>query len=216
MRRPDWRIQRKCHEDMRTSGRIVGQPVQRRVHGRKRTAVRRAIRSHRPSRSGRRCSAASASPPETESVKVQAGFSGPASGSWIARLSPGAAEKTRDWSGTMRKDGCVVARVARRRAETSEVLPWGSVAVAVMIGSPAGGVKGTSKTAWPWRRSSPPAIRGSPGPDRHRLGRSRRWRRDRCGTSYRACCRRASPRAGRLYGHDNDGEVLEVIGSLAG
>ena len=31
-------------------------------------------------------------------------------------------------------------------AETSEVLPWGSVAVAVMIGSPAGGVNGTAKT----------------------------------------------------------------------
>ena len=36
--------------------------------------------------------------------------------------------------------------MARRRAETSEVLPWGSVAVAVMIGSPAGAVKGTAKT----------------------------------------------------------------------
>ena len=40
-------------------------------------------------------------------------------------------------------------RVARRRDETSEVLPWGSVAVAVMIGSPAGAVKGTAKLTCP-------------------------------------------------------------------
>ena len=45
----------------------------------------------------------------------------------------------------------VTCKVARRRAETSEVLPWGSVAVAVMIGSPAGAVNGTAKTHLPAR-----------------------------------------------------------------
>src|SRR5262249_7833405 len=73
----------------------------------------------------------------------------PASRSWIAKPSPFAAEKFRGWLGTARRDGGGVSSVARRRAVISDVLPCGSVAVAVMIGRPAGAANGTVKTACP-------------------------------------------------------------------
>ena len=85
----------------------------------------------------------------TESVRLQTGSSGPASGSWIAIPSPDPAAKARGWLATARTEREGTCKVARRRAETSEVLPWGSVAVAVMIGSPAGAVKGTAKLTPP-------------------------------------------------------------------
>ena len=42
-------------------------------------------------------------------------------------------------------------KVTARAAESSDVFPWGSVAVAVIAGRPDGGSNGTSKTAWPPR-----------------------------------------------------------------
>ena len=65
--------------------------------------------------------------------------------------SPEAAEKISGWPGTIAEESeSAPSKVARRTAETSEVFPCGSVAVAVTMGRPAGGANGTSKTAWPW------------------------------------------------------------------
>ena len=156
-------------------------------------------------------------PSETESVRSQTGSSGPASGSWIAIPSPDAVEKARDWLATARTDSDGACKVARRRAETSEVLPWGSVAVAVMIGSPAGAVKGTAKTHLPGRVGRHlQRARGSPGPRPTRRVRSRRWRRHRCGTSCRACCRPASPRAGRRRSVTMIGKFWRLFGPWRG
>ena len=95
------------------------------------------------------------------------------------------------------------------------MLPWGSVAVAVTTGSPAGGVNGTSKTTWPWlvgrhlQRSQ--VVLGLP----RALGRiaGAGIDVDAEGRVGRAAAQPAlEPAIGR---GDDDGEVLEVVRSLA-
>ena len=88
-------------------------------------------------------------PTETESVRFHSGSSGPASGSCSSMPSPDAVEKTKGPPGTTRRSCVGACRVSRLTAETSEVLPCGSVAVAVMMGRPAGAVKGTAKVTCP-------------------------------------------------------------------
>ena len=88
-------------------------------------------------------------PAATESVRSHGRSSGPASGSCRAIPSPDAAEKLTGWPGARRIAWLGTSRSPGRRAETSEVLPCGSVAVAVRIGSPAGAVKGIAKVTAP-------------------------------------------------------------------
>ena len=84
-------------------------------------------------------------PPPTVSVSDHVGSSGPASRSYITMPSPEVEEKITGSPGSWRT-ACVGAWIlVLRWAETSEVFPCGSVAVAVMTGSPAGAEKGTSK-----------------------------------------------------------------------
>ena len=155
-------------------------------------------------------------PAETESVRLQTGSSGPASGSWIAMPSPDAVEKisgpVRDGA-ERRRRGLPASPCAA--AETSEVLPCGSVAVAVMIGSPAGAVKGTAKHGLSGRvgrhlqraqvvlgLARPVRVVGGAGED---IDVERR-------------VRRAAPEPAlelAAGGRDDDREVLEVVGALA-
>src|SRR5262249_12113341 len=88
-------------------------------------------------------------PSETETVRPQTGLTGSASGSSIAIPSPDWGAKASDWVATARTPRDGACKVPGRRAVSSEVLPWGSVAVAVMMGSPAGAVNGTAKLTCP-------------------------------------------------------------------
>ena len=190
-------------------------PVQRRVQGRERTAVRQ--RSGPIARAGQAGGGRQRQRPGRDRERQvpgrveRPGIAGP--GSRCRRPTP--PRRPAALTGGQAKDHeSVPADVPGAAAETSEVLPCGSVAVAVMIGKPAGAVNGTAKIACRSRRSSPPASPGNPRPRPSRRDRRRRWRRHRCG---RSCPALPVQPALELAagGGDDDREVLEVVRALA-
>ena len=89
-------------------------------------------------------------PVGTESEISHVGSSGPASGSCRTIPSPEAAEKVDRLTGSPGGTSWLgIDQYAAAKDVTSEVLPLGSVAVAVITGNPAGAVKGIANATCP-------------------------------------------------------------------
>ena len=211
----DWASRVRVVKTWDPAGGVKIMPCERRVERRQRTAVRQ--RSGPIARAGQAGGARKRQRPAgTESVRLQTGLSGPASGSSIAIPSPDWVAKASDWFGH-RADGMrrTPGGSPARRAETSEVLPWGSVAVAVMIGSPAGAVNGTAKLTCPLASvvtsSEPEVVLGLARASGSVAGAGEEI--DAKGRVGHAAPQPALDLA--VGGRDDDREVLEVVRSLA-
>ena len=151
----DWASRLSVALPWKPGGGVKRHPLQRRVRAPRADRCTTAIRSHRPSRLRPAVLESVSVPVATETVRFQTGSSGPASGSLKASPSPEADEKTSGWPGSEANGlrGCLEGGPPEGRDLGG---------VALRIGGrgrddrqSAGGVNGTAKTAWPWRRSSP-------------------------------------------------------------
>ena len=172
--------------------------------------------SRRPCRPGRRWSRGFSVPAATESVRSHGGSSGPASGSCRTIPSPERGREAHRLAagpgGSLRG----VSRLPGAGPRLRRCCRCGSVAVAVMIGSPAGAVNGTAKTAAAVGvgrlLERPQVVPGFPGAARAVAGAGEDV--DAVGRVRLAAPQPALGLA--VGGREHDREVLEVVRAVAG